>query len=327
MKRGCHKASVLISSTESYGWYSGSHLAAIPLSRAVFRCHVRAGGDEVANTLVDDVTLRHRPLRVVAANDYYYQPTEKAHFYGYRLPYPTSVLCTEPRASEPSPGYEVPHPAASPVPGASVFTAHRCRTRGPSCSSRPRRVPPARRLLPLLPTNSKRVASSPPIRRASVIVLAAVSPIPPIALLPSRINFPDDLREKRPSTSTTKDNISAVRLMKEINKRMIYQQIRTSYGIGMSQEYKILHANLAVVAGYKSWVYCYDLETTRQSAQSVFPFEEHNTCGQWKSDALVLRKTKALNNGKLKLFGLAWPGRARYGSACPRAALRRARRL
>ncbi|GBP85129.1 hypothetical protein EVAR_59149_1 [Eumeta japonica] len=33
----------------------------------------------------------------------------------------------------------------------------------------------------------------------------------------------DDLRERRPSTVTTEDNVSAVRLMMETEKRVIYQ--------------------------------------------------------------------------------------------------------
>ncbi|GBP44088.1 hypothetical protein EVAR_85242_1 [Eumeta japonica] len=55
----------------------------------------------------------------------------------------------------------------------------------------------------------------------------------------------DDLREGRPSTATTDVNISAVRLVKEIDKRMTYQQILTSLGIGMP---KILHEHLAFVS-------------------------------------------------------------------------------
>lgn len=131
-----------------------------------------------------------------------------------------------------------------------------------------------------------------------------------------RTNLTDDLREGRPSTATTEDNISVVRRMIETDKRVTYQQIRTSLGIGMSQVHKILHEHLAVrklcarwiphnlteaqkvhrvdwcrkmvqrfnkgdsnavfdmVTGDESWIYCYDPETKRQSAEWVFPSEE-----------------------------------------------------
>ncbi|GBP42961.1 hypothetical protein EVAR_96458_1 [Eumeta japonica] len=56
----------------------------------------------------------------------------------------------------------------------------------------------------------------------------------------------DGLREGRPSTATTEDIISAMRLMIETGKRVAYQQIRTSLDIGMSQVYEILHEHLAV---------------------------------------------------------------------------------
>ncbi|GBP11858.1 hypothetical protein EVAR_74498_1 [Eumeta japonica] len=51
---------------------------------------------------------------------------------------------------------------------------------------------------------------------------------------PGRTNLTDspDLVERRPSTATTEDNISAVRLMIQREKRVIYQHIRTSLGIG-----------------------------------------------------------------------------------------------
>lgn len=131
-----------------------------------------------------------------------------------------------------------------------------------------------------------------------------------------RTNLTDDVREGRPSTATTEDNISVVRGMIETDKRVTYQQIRASLGIGMSQVHKILHEHLAVrklcarwiphnlteaqklrrvdwcremrerfnggdsnsvfdiVTGDESWIYCYDPETKRQSAQWVFPSEE-----------------------------------------------------
>ncbi|XP_052753346.1 histone-lysine N-methyltransferase SETMAR-like [Galleria mellonella] len=129
-------------------------------------------------------------------------------------------------------------------------------------------------------------------------------------------NLTDDVHEGRPSTATTEDNISVVRHMIETDKRVTYQQIRASLGIGMSQVHKILHEHLAVrklcarwiphnlteaqklrrvdwcnemherfnegnsnsvfdiVTGDESWIYCYDPETKRQSAQWVFPSEE-----------------------------------------------------
>ncbi|GBP11914.1 hypothetical protein EVAR_74544_1 [Eumeta japonica] len=105
-----------------------------------------------------------------------------------------------------------------------------------------------------------------------------------------------------------KDNISAVEFMVETVKRLIYQQIRSSLVVGISQVHKILHQYLAVrlctrwlshnltdaqklrrinwcremmqrfangnsnvvndmVAGNESWIYCYDPETKRHSAQ------------------------------------------------------------
>lgn len=131
-----------------------------------------------------------------------------------------------------------------------------------------------------------------------------------------RTNLTDALREGRPSTATTEDNISVVRRMIETDPRVTYQQIRTSLGIGMSQVHKILHEHLAVrklcarwiphylteaqklrrvdwcremikkfnggdsnavfdiLTGDESWIYCYDPETKRQSAQWVFPSED-----------------------------------------------------
>ncbi|GBP11898.1 Mariner Mos1 transposase [Eumeta japonica] len=104
------------------------------------------------------------------------------------------------------------------------------------------------------------------------------------------------------------DNISAVEFMIETVKRLIYQQIRSSLAVGISQVYQILHQYLAVrlctrwlphnlndaqklhrinwcremmqrfadgnsnvvndmVAGDEYWIYCYDPETKRHSAQ------------------------------------------------------------
>ncbi|GBP27602.1 Putative uncharacterized protein FLJ37770 [Eumeta japonica] len=61
-----------------------------------------------------------------------------------------------------------------------------------------------------------------------------------------RTDLTDDLREGRLSTATTEDNISAVRLMIETFKRVIWRQIRISLDIGISRVHKILHDHLAV---------------------------------------------------------------------------------
>ncbi|GBP63173.1 hypothetical protein EVAR_59732_1 [Eumeta japonica] len=53
----------------------------------------------------------------------------------------------------------------------------------------------------------------------------------------------------------TEDNISSVRLTIETDKRVTYQEFRISLG-------------------NESWVYWYDLETKKQSAQWMFPVEE-----------------------------------------------------
>ncbi|GBP66753.1 hypothetical protein EVAR_28620_1 [Eumeta japonica] len=121
-------------------------------------------------------------------------------------------------------------------------------------------------------------------------------------------NLIDDLCEGRPSTATTKDNISAVQLMIETNKRVTYQQIQTSGHEHLTVE-KLYHRrtphNLTVdqnlhrvnwcretmkkfasdvsnslfdiVTSDESWVYCYDPETKRQSAQLVYSFEKLST--------------------------------------------------
>ncbi|GBP50366.1 hypothetical protein EVAR_32611_1 [Eumeta japonica] len=47
-----------------------------------------------------------------------------------------------------------------------------------------------------------------------------------------RTNLTDDLRDGRPSTATTEDDIRAVRLMIETDKRVTYQQMQTSFGTG-----------------------------------------------------------------------------------------------
>ncbi|GBP11144.1 Putative uncharacterized protein FLJ37770 [Eumeta japonica] len=61
-----------------------------------------------------------------------------------------------------------------------------------------------------------------------------------------RSSLTNDLREVCPSTATTEDNVCAERLMIEIDKKVTYQQIRTSLGISMRQVYIILDEHLAV---------------------------------------------------------------------------------
>ncbi|CAK1603195.1 unnamed protein product [Parnassius mnemosyne] len=67
-------------------------------------------------------------------------------------------------------------------------------------------------------------------------------------------NLTDDLREGRPSTATTEDNISVVRRMIQTDKRVTYQQIRASLGIGMSQVHKIFHEHLAIRKLCARWI-------------------------------------------------------------------------
>ncbi|GBP42078.1 Myocyte-specific enhancer factor 2 [Eumeta japonica] len=55
-----------------------------------------------------------------------------------------------------------------------------------------------------------------------------------------------DMDKERPSTAMTKDSFIAVRLVVETDKRVTYQQIRTSLGISMSQVHKMLHEHLVV---------------------------------------------------------------------------------
>ncbi|GBP50033.1 hypothetical protein EVAR_39609_1 [Eumeta japonica] len=61
-------------------------------------------------------------------------------------------------------------------------------------------------------------------------------------------NLTDDLREGRPSTATTRDNITVLRLTIESDKRVTYQQIQISLGIDMSQVHKILHEPTEILA-------------------------------------------------------------------------------
>ncbi|XP_047523584.1 uncharacterized protein LOC125062015 [Pieris napi] len=59
-------------------------------------------------------------------------------------------------------------------------------------------------------------------------------------------NLNDDPHEGRSLTATTEDIISAVRRVIQEDKRVTYQQIRASLGIGMNQVQKILHEQLGV---------------------------------------------------------------------------------
>ncbi|GBP71777.1 Putative uncharacterized protein FLJ37770 [Eumeta japonica] len=70
-----------------------------------------------------------------------------------------------------------------------------------------------------------------------------------------RTNSTDNLREGRPSTATTKENIDMLcDFMIKTDKRLTYQHIRTSLGIGMSQVHKILHEHLAVRKLFTRWI-------------------------------------------------------------------------
>ncbi|GBP30389.1 hypothetical protein EVAR_18188_1 [Eumeta japonica] len=64
--------------------------------------------------------------------------------------------------------------------------------------------------------------------------------------------------------ATAEDNISPVRLMIETDKSVTYLKIPTS--IGFDDE---------------SWIYYYEPETKRQSAQLVFSLEELPTKVKW----------------------------------------------
>ncbi|GBO98446.1 hypothetical protein EVAR_80_1 [Eumeta japonica] len=57
------------------------------------------------------------------------------------------------------------------------------------------------------------------------------------------------------SMTTTEDNISAMQLMVDTDKKVIYQQILTSLGIDMSKVHKILQENLAVRKLCARWIY------------------------------------------------------------------------
>ncbi|GBP39122.1 Beta-1,4-mannosyltransferase egh [Eumeta japonica] len=63
----------------------------------------------------------------------------------------------------------------------------------------------------------------------------------------------DDLREGRPTAALNEGNISAVRLMVQTEKET-YQQIRISFGFGMSQVHQIFHEHLVVRKSCTLWI-------------------------------------------------------------------------
>ncbi|GBP81408.1 Putative uncharacterized protein FLJ37770 [Eumeta japonica] len=69
-----------------------------------------------------------------------------------------------------------------------------------------------------------------------------------------RTKVTDDLREGRPPTATTEDDVSAVRLVVETDKRVTYRQMRTSSGIGMSQVHKIPREHLIIMKVRTLWI-------------------------------------------------------------------------
>ncbi|GBP98054.1 hypothetical protein EVAR_69685_1 [Eumeta japonica] len=90
----------------------------------------------------------------------------------------------------------------------------------------------------------------------------------------SRTNPTDDVREGRPSTATTEDDISSVRFMIDTGKIVTYQQIRTSLVIVLERFVGGDPNVYDMVTGDKSWTYYYDSETKRKFAQWAFPFKE-----------------------------------------------------
>lgn len=131
----------------------------------------------------------------------------------------------------------------------------------------------------------------------------------------NRVSLSDELREGRPITAATDENVAAVRQMIEEDNRVTYQIIRSTLGIGMTAINNILHDHLKVrkvccrwiphnltldqkqlrvewckktlkkykdgaskaaydiVTGDESWIYAFEPESKRQSAQWVFPTE------------------------------------------------------
>jgi len=129
----------------------------------------------------------------------------------------------------------------------------------------------------------------------------------------------DELRDGRPATAVTDENVAAVRELILQKRQVTYEQIRATLGIGMSAIQKILHDHLAIrklcsrwiphnltqaqkearvkwckvnlkkymrgksklvyniVTGDESWIYCYETESKRQSAQWTFEGEERPT--------------------------------------------------
>ncbi|GBP57298.1 hypothetical protein EVAR_39937_1 [Eumeta japonica] len=102
----------------------------------------------------------------------------------------------------------------------------------------------------------------------------------------------EDLREGCPSTATTEDNISAVLLIIETYKGVIYQQIRTSSVVQICCSvvipkkvgpsfirFKKRATNLVwnIVTGDEIWIYCYDPKTKQQSTVRVYRDEPKPT--------------------------------------------------
>lgn len=69
-----------------------------------------------------------------------------------------------------------------------------------------------------------------------------------------RVSLCDEIREGRPSTATTEENVATVRLLIEENRRITYEEIRGHLGIGMSQIHKILHLHIKVRKLCSRWI-------------------------------------------------------------------------
>lgn len=69
-----------------------------------------------------------------------------------------------------------------------------------------------------------------------------------------RVALSDDLREGRPVSTVTDENIAAVRTMIEEDNRVTYRIIRSNLGIGMTAINKILHDYLGVRKVCCRWI-------------------------------------------------------------------------
>ncbi|GBP87277.1 hypothetical protein EVAR_64186_1 [Eumeta japonica] len=76
-----------------------------------------------------------------------------------------------------------------------------------------------------------------------------------------RFNLTGDLREVRPSMATAKDNVSAVRLIIETDKRVTYQQIRASLGVGKwftdAEEVVAAYEKIVEATAKFEWAMCF----------------------------------------------------------------------